>query len=148
MIKRITTINRLQEWKIKWRFLICNTRKNELFGVAVLPLKWLGIGGQTTLQLQYCQSQSVFLHLKPPISCWFPESALIQFSCQFVCTFNWEFTDTMNATVNPSTTKLFRVRKTVFKMLSKRGYAVDESDLNMTLDTFLREVGVWWELWV
>lgn len=48
----------------------------------------------------------------------------------------------MNVTVNPSTTKLFRVRKTVFKMLSKRGYAVDESDLNMTLDTFLREVGV------
>ena len=46
----------------------------------------------------------------------------------------------MNGGINPSTTKLFRVRKTVFKMLMKRGYAVSENDMNMTLDTFLRDV--------
>lgn len=46
----------------------------------------------------------------------------------------------MNGSVNPLTTKLFRVRKTVFKMLTKRGYSVDDNDMNMTLDTFLREV--------
>ena len=51
----------------------------------------------------------------------------------------------MNATVHPNTTKLFRVRKTVFKMLTKRGYAISESDLNMTLDAFVRDVscGEW-----
>ena len=46
----------------------------------------------------------------------------------------------MNGSVNPLTTKLYRVRKTVFKMLTKRGYSVDDNDMNMTLDTFLREV--------
>ena len=46
----------------------------------------------------------------------------------------------MNGATNPLTTKLFRVRKTVFKMLVKRGYAVSEEDMNMTLDNFLREV--------
>jgi len=46
----------------------------------------------------------------------------------------------MNGSVNPLTTKLFRVRKTVFKMITKRGYSVDDNDMNMTLDTFLREV--------
>ena len=46
----------------------------------------------------------------------------------------------MNGVTNPLTTKLFRVRKTVFKMLVKRGYAVSEEDMNMTLDNFLREV--------
>ncbi|KAK8790650.1 hypothetical protein WA588_002399, partial [Blastocystis sp. NMH] len=46
----------------------------------------------------------------------------------------------MNGSVNPLTTKLFRVRKTVFKMITKRGYSVDDNDMNMTLDTFLREL--------
>ena len=46
----------------------------------------------------------------------------------------------MNGSVNPLTTKLYRVRKTVFKMLTKRGYSVDDNDMNMTLDTFVREV--------
>lgn len=48
----------------------------------------------------------------------------------------------MNAAVNPNTTRLFRVRKTVFKMLTKRGYAISESDLNMTLDVFVRDVSI------
>ena len=46
----------------------------------------------------------------------------------------------MNGVTNPLTTKLFRVRKTVLKMLVKRGYAVSEEDMNMTLDLFLRDV--------
>ena len=49
----------------------------------------------------------------------------------------------MNGATNPLTTKLFRVRKTVFKMLAKRGYAVSEEDMNMTLDIFLRDVRTW-----
>lgn len=46
----------------------------------------------------------------------------------------------MNGAVNPNTTKLFRVRKTVFKMLSKRGYAISDKDQSMTLDAFVKEV--------
>ena len=46
----------------------------------------------------------------------------------------------MNSSVDPSTIKLFRVRKTVFKMLRKRGYAVSNEDMNMTLEQFLLEV--------
>ena len=46
----------------------------------------------------------------------------------------------MNGAVNASTTKLFRVRKTVFTMLSKRGYAISDKDQSMTLDTFVKEV--------
>ena len=45
----------------------------------------------------------------------------------------------MNGSVNPSTTKLFRVRKTVYKMLTKRGYAVSNEDQNMSLETFVSE---------
>ena len=46
----------------------------------------------------------------------------------------------MNSSINQSTSVLFRVRKTVFKMLAKRGYAISDDDLNMTLDQFIREV--------
>ena len=46
----------------------------------------------------------------------------------------------MNSSVDPNTIKLFRVRKTVFKMLRKRGYAVSNEDMNMTLEQFLIEV--------
>ena len=54
----------------------------------------------------------------------------------------------MNWSVNPSTTKLFRVRKTVYKMLTKRGYAVSNEDQNMSLETFVSEVliFIWWHL--
>lgn len=46
----------------------------------------------------------------------------------------------MNSSTNPDTIKLFRVRKTVFKMLSKRGYAVSNEELNMPLERFLTDV--------
>lgn len=38
--------------------------------------------------------------------------------------------------LNPETSKLFRVRKTVLKMLRKRGYIVDEDMLNMDTESF------------
>lgn len=37
--------------------------------------------------------------------------------------------------------KMFRVRKTCFKMLSKRGYIVDDASLNMTTDQFKQKFG-------
>jgi DNA-directed RNA polymerase I, II, and III subunit RPABC1 len=37
--------------------------------------------------------------------------------------------------------KLFRVRKTCLKMLAKRGYIVDESDINITTDDFRLRFG-------
>lgn len=46
----------------------------------------------------------------------------------------------MNNSTNPDTIRLFRVRKTVFKMLSKRGYAVSNEELNMPLERFLTDV--------
>ena len=46
----------------------------------------------------------------------------------------------MNSSINPGTIKIFRVRKTVFKMLLKRGYAVSNDDLNMPLEKFVSDV--------
>ena len=38
--------------------------------------------------------------------------------------------------LNPEASKLFRVRKTCLKMMQKRGYIVDNDDVNMTTDNF------------
>ena len=46
----------------------------------------------------------------------------------------------MNSSIHPGTIKIFRVRKTVFKMLLKRGYAVSNDDLNMPLEKFVSDV--------
>lgn len=43
--------------------------------------------------------------------------------------------------LNPETSKMFRVRKTCLKMLSKRGYIVDDGALNMTTDQFRSKFG-------
>ena len=45
-----------------------------------------------------------------------------------------------NRDINPKITKIFRVRKTVFKMLVKRGYAVSEEEMNMNLNDFVNKV--------
>ena len=71
---------------------------------------------------------------------WWNDEWMSWVKCFSVCfVWKWYYPD-MNGSVNPLTTKLYRVRKTVFKMLTKRGYSVDDNDMNMTLDTFLREV--------
>ena len=38
-------------------------------------------------------------------------------------------------------TKMFRVRKTCFKMLAKRGYIVSEENINQTTDSFREQFG-------
>ena len=43
--------------------------------------------------------------------------------------------------LNPEASKMFRVRKTCLKMLSKRGYIVDEESLNMNTDQFRQRFG-------
>jgi len=43
--------------------------------------------------------------------------------------------------LNPETSKMFRVRKTCLKMLSKRGYIVDDAALNMSTDNFRTKFG-------
>lgn len=43
--------------------------------------------------------------------------------------------------LNPEASKMFRVRKTCLKMLTKRGYIVDEEDVNMTTDDFKMKFG-------
>eukprot|EP01039_Chlorochromonas_danica_P006700 gene6700-7407_t len=43
--------------------------------------------------------------------------------------------------LNPEASKMFRVRKTCLKMLSKRGYIVDENALQMTTDQFRQKFG-------
>ena len=45
-----------------------------------------------------------------------------------------------NRDINPKVTKIFRVRKTVFKMLVKRGYAVSEEEMNISLNDFVDKV--------
>jgi DNA-directed RNA polymerase I, II, and III subunit RPABC1 len=44
-------------------------------------------------------------------------------------------------TLNPEASRLFRVRKTCLKMLSKRGYIVDEEDINMSTEDFRVKFG-------
>ena len=43
--------------------------------------------------------------------------------------------------LNPEASKMFRVRKTCLKMLTKRGYIVDEEDVNMTTEDFKMKFG-------
>lgn len=43
--------------------------------------------------------------------------------------------------LNPETSKKFRVRKTCLKMLTKRGYIVDEDDVNMSTEDFHEKFG-------
>jgi len=43
--------------------------------------------------------------------------------------------------LNAEASKLFRVQRTCWKMLKKRGYAVDSSHINMTTEDFQREFG-------
>ena len=43
--------------------------------------------------------------------------------------------------LNPDASKMFRVRKTCLKMLTKRGYIVDEEDVNMGTDDFKMKFG-------
>lgn len=43
--------------------------------------------------------------------------------------------------LNPEASRLFRVHKTCWKMLRKRGYNVDDSYINMTTEDFSREFG-------
>jgi DNA-directed RNA polymerase I, II, and III subunit RPABC1 len=43
--------------------------------------------------------------------------------------------------LNPEASKMFRARKTCLKMLSKRGYIVDDAALNMTTDAFKAKFG-------
>ena len=43
--------------------------------------------------------------------------------------------------LNPEASKMFRVRKTCLKMLTKRGYIVDEEDVNMGTDDFKLKFG-------
>ena len=43
--------------------------------------------------------------------------------------------------LNPETSKKFRVRKTCLKMLTKRGYIVDEEDVNMSTEDFRLKFG-------
>ncbi|CAM9945394.1 unnamed protein product [Heterosigma akashiwo] len=43
--------------------------------------------------------------------------------------------------LNPETSKIFRVRKTCLKMLAKRGYLVGEDHLNMTTEEFRSKYG-------
>ncbi|RYY87747.1 hypothetical protein EON63_03580 [archaeon] len=43
--------------------------------------------------------------------------------------------------LNPEASKMFRVRKTCLKMLSKRGYVVDENALQMSTDQFRDKFG-------
>ena len=47
----------------------------------------------------------------------------------------------MNSQLSDEASKLFRVRKTCLKMLSKRGYIVDDSDINITTDDFKMKFG-------
>ena len=42
----------------------------------------------------------------------------------------------MAAPLKPESMRLFRVRKTVVKMLKKRGYIVTDEELNMTAEMF------------
>ncbi len=43
--------------------------------------------------------------------------------------------------LTPETSKLFRVQKTCFKMLRKRGYHIDDKYINMTTDEFRNDYG-------
>jgi DNA-directed RNA polymerases I, II, and III subunit RPABC1 len=43
--------------------------------------------------------------------------------------------------LSPEASRTFRVRKTCLKMLSKRGYMVDEASINMTTDQFKQKFG-------
>jgi DNA-directed RNA polymerases I, II, and III subunit RPABC1 len=43
--------------------------------------------------------------------------------------------------LNPEASKLFRIQRTCWKMLKKRGYNVDDSHINMTTEEFQREFG-------
>lgn len=43
--------------------------------------------------------------------------------------------------LNPEASKMFRVRKTCLKMLSKRGYIVDDASLGMTTEDFKMRFG-------
>ena len=43
--------------------------------------------------------------------------------------------------LNAETSKKYRVRKTCLKMLTKRGYIVDEDDVAMTTEDFLEKFG-------
>jgi hypothetical protein len=45
--------------------------------------------------------------------------------------------------LHPEASKMFRVRKTCLKMLTKRGYIVDEEDVNMTTDDFKMKFGTY-----
>ena len=38
--------------------------------------------------------------------------------------------------LSPEASKMFRVRKTAFKMLSKRGYLIVDEQMNMSTDEF------------
>lgn len=46
-----------------------------------------------------------------------------------------------NVGLNAEASKIFRVRKTCLRMLSKRGYIVDDAALNMTTDSFKTKFG-------
>lgn len=43
--------------------------------------------------------------------------------------------------LNPEASKMFRVRKTCLKMLLKRGYIVDDEDVQMSTDNFKMKFG-------
>ena len=45
------------------------------------------------------------------------------------------------ASLNPSASKLFRIRKTVCKMLDKRGYEVPQEDKEMSAEDFTYKFG-------
>ena len=45
------------------------------------------------------------------------------------------------ADMDEDTGKLFRIRKTLVKMLNDRGYIVTTADMNMTLDNFKEKYG-------
>jgi len=43
--------------------------------------------------------------------------------------------------LNPDASKIYRIQRTCWKMLKKRGYNVDDSHINMTTEDFQKEFG-------